>query len=113
MTREEAAYWLRLGQGLRGGTPLKRHAAVLEQGPDLAADEAIRLARECQLPEGEAMAPLVTLLGSEDGARAAADAAKQAAQRAPRRSSLFAGVRPYLMPLLDDAERERLRARSG
>ena len=46
-------------------TPLKRHAAVLEREPDLAAEEAIRLARECQLPEGEAMAPLVTLIGSE------------------------------------------------
>jgi predicted DNA-binding WGR domain protein len=66
MTREEAAYWLRLGQRFSWRmTPLKRHAAVLEQGPDISADEAIELARECQLPEGEVMAPLLTLLGTE------------------------------------------------
>jgi predicted DNA-binding WGR domain protein len=113
MSREEAVYWLRLGQPLIWReTPLKRHAAVLEQPPELSAQEAVALARTSQLPEGEVMAPLLTLLGPERTLELLLTARDKPNDEAPT-IGLFAGVRAYLLPELDRADRDRLRERAG
>jgi hypothetical protein len=112
MSREEAGYWLRLGQRLSyRETPLKRHAAVLEQPSDLSAEAAIALARTCQLPEGDVMAPLLTLLGPERTLDLLLAPRDKPHDESPV-IGLFSGVRAYLMPELDEGDRNRLRERA-
>ncbi|WP_081690430.1 DUF4132 domain-containing protein [Conexibacter woesei] len=112
ITREEAAYWLRAGQPVRwGDTALRRHAAVIDQPPDLTADAAIALARTSQLPGGEAMAPLVTLLGPERTLDLLLAPRAKPGNESPV-LGLFAGVRAYLLPALSRADRDRLRERA-
>jgi len=113
MSREEAWYWLRLTTPLQlSEAPARRHAAVMAEPREITPQKAIVLASISGLPEGDAMAPLVTLIGAE----AALEVVLGALPPLPapwdvkrvRRHPLATGVRAHLWPYLDDAERERL-----
>ena len=59
MSREEAAYWLRVGVAIpHRMTPQKQHAVIAAHAGEPDPAQALALARESWLPEGEAMAPL-------------------------------------------------------
>ena len=113
MTRAEAAYWLRISQPLSyRESRLARHGEVVELAPDLDAETAIALARKGYLPAGGALAALVTLLGAQATLELFLTPRNKPDNERPA-TELFAGVRAYLMPLLDDAQRDRLRARAA
>ncbi|XAY03535.1 hypothetical protein DSM112329_00354 [Paraconexibacter sp. AEG42_29] len=109
MTPEEGAYWLRLTQRMSYGTSVAaRHTDVVARDGDLSPAQALKLARDAWLPEGEAMAPLVALLGA-DQVLGLIMSRPGDLSRHHGWVQLYSGVRAHLLPHLTEADRDRLR----